>query len=89
MAHIVTSVSGVTDPELAEAWDELFAAIPDGWAVGRPVYDHGSHVWNLYAFLLSERPKVGRRMNAWTAVHPTEVGVVRELARCLREITEG
>ncbi len=88
MALEVPTVPDVTDPDLAEAWDELFAAFPDGWAVGRPVYDPGARVWTLYAFLLSERPTVGKQMNAWTAVAPTELGVVAEMARCLREIDE-
>ena len=34
-------------------------------------------------------PKVGLRSWEWTAVAPTEEGVVREMARCLREIGQG
>lgn len=75
--------------ELHDAWDELFAAIPDGWTPGKPSYNPGSHAWEQYAFDQRERPKVGHRTRAWTAVAPTEDGVVREMARCLREISEG
>jgi hypothetical protein len=32
---------------------------------------------------------VGVRSREWTAVASTEVGVVREMARCLRVITDG
>jgi hypothetical protein len=35
-----------------------------------------------YAFDPSERAEVGLRKHEWTAVHPTEEGVVREMARC-------
>ena len=34
-------------------------------------------------------PKVGLRSWEWTAVAPTEEGVVQEMARCLREIKDG
>jgi len=43
----------------------------------------------MYAFDPSERPKVGLRSREWTTVAPTEVGVVREMARCLMEMGEG
>ena len=43
----------------------------------------------MYAFDPSERPKVGHRSREWRAISDTEEGVVRELARCLREISEG
>jgi hypothetical protein len=43
----------------------------------------------MYAFDPSERAKVGLRSREWTAVAPTEEGVVREMARCLREISAG
>ena len=37
----------------------------------------------------SERPKVGLRSREWTAIASTEEGVVREMARCLRELGAG
>ncbi len=39
----------------------------------------------MFAFDTTEQAVVGKRSREWTAVHPTEVGVVREMARCLRE----
>jgi hypothetical protein len=36
-----------------------------------------------------EHVRVGKRVRAWTAQHSTEEGVVREMARCLREISAG
>lgn len=41
------------------------------------------------AFDPSEKAIVGVRTREWTAVAPTEVEVVLEMARCLREIVEG
>ena len=43
----------------------------------------------MYAFDQTEKPKVGRRSREWTAVAQSEDGVVREMARCLREIGAG
>ena len=45
--------------------------------------------WSMYAFDPTEKPKVGHRSREWTAIGPTEARVVREMARCLREISEG
>jgi hypothetical protein len=41
----------------------------------------------MYAFDQRDGPKAATR--AWTAEAPTEVLVVFEMARCLREISEG
>ncbi|HVM29561.1 MAG TPA: hypothetical protein VM305_02145 [Candidatus Limnocylindrales bacterium] len=71
------------------AWDELTAATPPGWQIGRPSYHHERDEWLLYAFDPAERPVVGRRSREWQAVAPTEEGVIREMARCLREIGKG
>jgi hypothetical protein len=43
----------------------------------------------MYAYDPSERPQAGHGSRDWTAVADSEVGVVRETARCLREIREG
>lgn len=75
--------------ELHDAWDELFAAIPDALDAGKPLYNPGSHAWEMYAFDQRERLKVGHRTRACTAVAPTEELVVFEMARCLREIGAG
>jgi hypothetical protein len=72
-----------------QAWDELLAAIPPGWSVGRPSYHDERREWLLYAFDPSERPVVGLRSRQWTAIAESEVGVVREMARCLRAIGAG
>lgn len=37
----------------------------------------------------SEKADTGVSGREWTALAQTEVGVVREMARCLREIGEG
>jgi hypothetical protein len=60
---------------------DLHDAKPDGWYVGRPSYDEG--------FDPSERAQVGVRSREWTAVAPTELEVIYELARCLRLLREG
>jgi hypothetical protein len=75
---------------LESASDELHSATPPGWFVGRPAYEPRRPVpWSMYAFDTTERPKVGKRSRDWTAVAPTEERVIREMARCLREIDEG
>ncbi len=38
---------------------------------------------------MREKAKAGHRSREWTAVAPTEVEVVREMARCLKLIGEG
>ncbi len=43
----------------------------------------------MYAFDPSERPVVGLRSREWTAIGSSELEVVAEMARCLREIKEG
>lgn len=74
---------------LAEAWSELHDATPSGWYVGTPVFNERRNEWSVYAFDTTERVKVGHRRREWTAVDPTQEGVLRELARCLREIAAG
>ncbi len=72
-----------------EAWSELHAATPAGWYVGQPSYHDERNEWLMYAFDPSERAVMGKRSREWTAVARTEGAVVREMARCLREISEG
>lgn len=62
---------------------------PRGWYIETPVYHVERNQWALYAFDTTERAKIGKRSREWTAVHPTEEGVVIEMTRCLREISEG
>ena len=73
---------------LEEAWEELHNATPAGWFVGRPGQRYGGQ-WEQYAYDTTEKAQIGRRSREWTAVAPTEVGVVREMARCLQAIGEG
>lgn len=73
---------------LRDAWDELHAATPVGWHVGRPSYYDERREWVMYAYDPAERPRVGLRRRRWTAV-AAEEGVVLEMARCLREIAAG
>lgn len=75
--------------DLDEACDALLAVLPRGWYVGRPSYYDERNEWLLYAFDPSERALAGVASREWTAVARTEEGVVREMTRCLREISEG
>ncbi len=45
--------------------------------------------WQMYAFDPAESAVMGKRKREWTAVAPTELDVLREMARCLRELGEG
>jgi len=74
--------------DLEDAWDELHAATPPNWFVGRPGQRHGGQ-WEQYAFDTTEKAHIGQRSREWTAVGNTEIECVREMARCLREISEG
>ena len=69
--------------------EELFEAIPDGWTTGKPSYNPNAHAFEMSAFDQRDKVKVGHRTGAWTAVTPTEDAVVREMARCPREIAAG
>ena len=71
------------------AWSDLHDATPPGWYVGRPFYHEGRKVWEQHAFDPSEQARAGVRSREWTAVAPTELEVIGELARCLRLIREG
>ncbi|MDQ3600247.1 MAG: hypothetical protein M3408_03130 [Actinomycetota bacterium] len=67
----------------------LHDATPAGWHVGRPSLHNERRQWVMYAFDPSERPVVGLRSREWTAVGSSELEVVREMARCLRELGRG
>ena len=75
--------------DLTAAWAEVHDATPAGWYVGQPSNHDAGHEWVQYAFDPRERAQVGVRRREWTAVGATEVDVLREMARCLREIAEG
>jgi hypothetical protein len=79
----------MTDPELAAAWDEVHTANTMGWRVGRAYFHDERDCWEQYAYDPLEKPKVGKRSREWTAIGPTEVKCVREMAHCLRELAAG
>lgn len=43
----------------------------------------------MHAFDPAERPVMRHRKREWTAVAQTDEAVLREMARCLREIAAG
>lgn len=70
------------------AWDEVRAANTLGWRVGRPYYNDERRTWEQYTFDPTERSE-GARSREWVALGPTEVGCVRSMAYCLRELGVG
>jgi hypothetical protein len=79
----------MTTDDLEAAWAAVHDATPGGWYVGRPSYHDERHEWAMYAFDQRGRPKSGARSRERTAVGATEVEVLREMARCLKAISEG
>jgi hypothetical protein len=78
----VINVSETLAPATEDAWEELFAALPRGWMVGRPPPDPSSATYRLYAF---ER-RASKSDPPELAVHAaTEGEAVRDLARLLRK----
>ena len=75
--------------DLEVAWDALHDATPPGWVVGCPSYHHERDQWQQYVHDPHERAAVGKRRREWTAVASTEEAGVREMARCLRVISQG
>ncbi len=75
--------------DLKAAWDDLHAAVPEGWKLGRPSFHDEADRWQQYAYDPTERADMGKRPREWIAVAPTEVMCVREMARRLRELGEG
>ena len=57
--------------------------------MGRPSFRHDLDSWEQYAFDTTEKAVNGKRKREWTAVARSEVEVVREMARCLRELAAG
>lgn len=75
--------------DLDLAWARLHAATPPGWVVGHPYFHDELDRWEQHTYDATEVPVEGKRSREWTAVSPTEVGVVLEMARCLHELGEG
>ena len=74
---------------LARGCDEVHAVRPPAPSVGSPSYRDERKEYLLYAFDPSEPAVVGIRQREWTAIAESEEAVVREMARCLREISAG
>lgn len=75
---------------LEAAWADLHKANQGmSWFLGMPSFFERRDEWQLYAFDPTERAKVGHRTSEWTAVHPTQIGVIRSMAKCLREFAAG
>ncbi len=87
VTHESGTIHGVSVSE--EAWYSVHDALPAGWYVGRPSYHDERREWVMYAFDPSERANVGLRSREWTAVAQSKEAVVREMARCLRELGRG
>ena len=75
--------------DLEAAWDAVHGNTPEGWYVGQPMEHPERNEWSQFAFDPSETPTVGKRSREWTAVGPTELRCLREMARCLGELREG
>jgi hypothetical protein len=72
-----------------DAWAELRDDMSAGWFVGRPSHDARRGLREQHAFDPREPAQAGARSLEWTAGAPTQVEVIRELARCLRLIRNG
>lgn len=79
----------MTDSDLVEAWNDVRANTPEGWFVGSPGYEERHRQWSMHAFDPSEKAISGGRERQWTAVGPTEVACIRQMAYCLAELKAG
>jgi hypothetical protein len=79
----------MTTETIVASWAAIHEATPPGWYVGRPGYNDNYRQWEQYAYDPSERAKAGIRSREWTAVGTSELHVLREMGRRLREISEG
>jgi hypothetical protein len=75
--------------DLEAAWAAVHENTLVGWYVGRPMEHPERNEWSQFAFDTTETPVVGKRSREWTAVGPTELRCVQEMARCLGELREG
>jgi hypothetical protein len=71
------------------AWEALHAANVEDWWIGRPRFNERRNEWSLYAYDRTEKVRIGKRSRHWTAVHPTQNGVIRTMAYCLTEFAAG
>ena len=63
----------MAEPDLAAAWDAIHENTPDGWYVGKPVYEERYRQSSMYAFDPSEKAVNGGQ----------------EMARCLGALKAG
>ena len=72
------------DADRVAAWEELYAALPHGWAVMRPVWRAEDRVWAIYAHHLSG-PK--HAVGPWReAFGQSEAIALRALAQQFRAL---
>jgi hypothetical protein len=85
--------------ELA-VWRDVIAAKPPTWYVDAPLSRPNTRSrdlgipgtdrrWELYAFDTAEEADADRRRREWTALAPTRIGVLRQMARYLQAIGAG
>lgn len=74
---------------LQAAWAAVHENTAEGWYVGRPGLEERYGQWSMYPFDPCETPVLGKRSREWTAVGPTELACVSEMARCLGELVAG
>jgi hypothetical protein len=75
--------------DLDRSWEQLRTATPPGWLVGQPWFRDELDEWEQHAYDSTEPPRAGKRVGEWTALAPTEVSVVVEMARYLGELAKG
>ncbi len=66
--------------DLEADWDDLHAALPEGWKVGGPPFYDEADRWEQVVYDPSRRPSMGKRSREWIAVAPTEAACVQEMA---------
>ena len=75
--------------DLEAAWAAVHEHTPEDCYARRPYFNERQDRWEEYAYDQSETPVVCKREREWTAVGPTEVRCVQEMARCLAELKAG
>ena len=72
----------MVDADVAEAWEDLYRVLPDGWSVMRPQWQRDQRVWVIYARNLTG---ARRTLDPWAeAFGETEAIALRALAQQFR-----
>ena len=72
----------MVDADVAEAWEELYRVLPDGWSVMRPQWQRDQRVWVIYARNLTG---ARRALDPWAeAFGETKAIALRALAQQFR-----